>query len=293
VTFGVDAYPAEDFVGNVTQVRLEPIVEQNVVTYATVIDVPNPELKLKPGMTANVSVEIARRDNAMRVPNAALRFRPTDAVFAALGQTPPGAEAPDGRAAGGPRPADGPAPAAAGDAGGPDLAPPPGGGGGGRGGGGRGNFADRLQNMSPDEREQALERMRARGFDPTALGGGPGTGNGGGRRQAGNAQPAEPITARNPAATTIDALFGPLAPVESTGRVWRYVDGQLRPVRVRLGITDGQATELLEGDIQPGTELVTNVTIGGEVQAPQQQGGIANPFSQQQGGRGGFRGRGF
>ena len=60
VTFRVDAYPTETFIGTVSQVRLEPKVQQNVVTYATVIDVPNNELKLKPGMTANVNVEIAR-----------------------------------------------------------------------------------------------------------------------------------------------------------------------------------------------------------------------------------------
>ena len=89
VTFRVDAYPADDFDGSVSQVRLQPIVQQNVVTYATVIDVPNPALKLKPGMTANVNIEINQRANVLRVPNAALRFRPTNEIFAALGQTPP------------------------------------------------------------------------------------------------------------------------------------------------------------------------------------------------------------
>ena len=69
--------------------RLQPIVQQNVVTYATVIDVPNPELKLKPGMTANVNVEIARRADVLRVPNTALRFRPSNDMYAAFGQTPP------------------------------------------------------------------------------------------------------------------------------------------------------------------------------------------------------------
>ena len=86
VTFTVDTYPAEEFEGTVSQVRLEPIVTQNVVTYATVIDAPNPELKLKPGMTATVTVEVARRENVTRIPNAALRFRPTPAMFAAFGQ---------------------------------------------------------------------------------------------------------------------------------------------------------------------------------------------------------------
>jgi len=76
VSFRVDAYPTETFRGAVSQVRLNPLVQQNVVTYATVIDVPNNELKLKPGMTANVNIEIARRTDVLRVPNSALRFRP-------------------------------------------------------------------------------------------------------------------------------------------------------------------------------------------------------------------------
>src|SRR5688572_104131 len=89
VRFRVDAFPTDEFTGSVTQVRLQPTTVQNVVTYQTVIDVPNPGLKLKPGMTANVNIEIARRDNVVRVPNGALRFRPTAETFAALGQTPP------------------------------------------------------------------------------------------------------------------------------------------------------------------------------------------------------------
>jgi HlyD family secretion protein len=75
VRFTVDAYPGETFTGAVSQVRLEPRTEQNVVTYIAVIDVPNRELKLKPGMTATVTVEVARADHVERVPNAALRFR--------------------------------------------------------------------------------------------------------------------------------------------------------------------------------------------------------------------------
>jgi HlyD family secretion protein len=76
VTFRVDAYPTDTFTGTVSQVRLQPQVVQNVVSYTTMIDVPNPEGKLKPGMTANVSIEIARADDVLVVPNAALRFQP-------------------------------------------------------------------------------------------------------------------------------------------------------------------------------------------------------------------------
>src|SRR4051812_38583532 len=88
VTFRVDAFPNEAFTGAVKQVRLQPTTVQNVVTYQTVIEVPNPQFKLKPGMTANVSIEIARKSNVLRVPAAATRFRPTVETFAALKQEP-------------------------------------------------------------------------------------------------------------------------------------------------------------------------------------------------------------
>ena len=80
VSFRVDAYPNETLIGKVSQVRLEPKVHQNVVTYATVIDVPNNEWKLKPGRTANVNAEIAQSPNVPRVQNSALRFRPTNEI---------------------------------------------------------------------------------------------------------------------------------------------------------------------------------------------------------------------
>jgi HlyD family secretion protein len=91
VRFTVDAFPSEPFAGTVAQVRLSPTVTQNVVTYQTIIDVPNPELKLRLGMTANVTVETRRRDNVLRAPNAAVRFKPTTEMFALLGQADPGA----------------------------------------------------------------------------------------------------------------------------------------------------------------------------------------------------------
>jgi len=76
----VDAFPIETFHGKVVQVRNAPITVQNVVTYDTVIGVSNPELKLKPGMTANVSIVIAHKDNVLQIKNAALRYRPPDAT---------------------------------------------------------------------------------------------------------------------------------------------------------------------------------------------------------------------
>jgi len=74
--FTVDAFPGETFSGNISQLRLNAQTTQNVVTYSAVIDVSNPALKLRPGMTANITISVARRDNVLTVPNAALRFRP-------------------------------------------------------------------------------------------------------------------------------------------------------------------------------------------------------------------------
>jgi HlyD family secretion protein len=230
VTFTVDAYAAEEFEGTVSQIRLEPVVVQNVVTYATVIDVPNNELKLKPGMTATVTLEIARSDNTLRVPNAALRFRPTPDMFAALNQPIPeilqrGGDGEGGRAGGAGRDAAGQR----------------------RGGGPGGGFAnmsdadrtamrERMQNMTPEQRAEFF----------AGRGGGRGGDRGGDRgpRRRGN-QNSEAVATVDRGATTIDALFAPLEVTETTGRVWTLDGGVLRPVEVRLGVTDGTATELL------------------------------------------------
>ena len=85
VSFTVDAYPQGTFTGTVRQVRLQPTVVQNVVSYTTIIDVPNPGGRLKPGMTATLSIEVERADDVLRVPAAATRFRPTEEVLAAYG----------------------------------------------------------------------------------------------------------------------------------------------------------------------------------------------------------------
>jgi HlyD family secretion protein len=79
VKFSVDAFPGKDFDGKIEQMRLNPQNVQNVVTYNVVIDVDNPDQKLKPGMTANLIVTIDERNNVLKVPNAALRFTPPDA----------------------------------------------------------------------------------------------------------------------------------------------------------------------------------------------------------------------
>lgn len=91
--FTVDAFPGRSFVGKVRQIRLNPTTQQNVVTYNVVVSVDNPDLSLMPGMTAYVNIGIARRKDVLLVPNAALRFRPSDGS----GKTEVKA-APDGKA---------------------------------------------------------------------------------------------------------------------------------------------------------------------------------------------------
>jgi HlyD family secretion protein len=309
VTFHVDAYPTDNFEGTVSQIRLQPVVVSNVTTYGTVIDVPNPQLKLKPGMTANVKVEIAKRTDALRVPNAALRFRPTAELFAALNQAvPPEATPGGGRGRGvqggvGRRNADGGGTGATGAPGAaaapptavtpqnavptPGQAPVASGPGGGRGGGGRGfdpaRMLERFKTMSPDEQQQFIARMKDRGQDTSAF-------------ESAAAKPAAsgPKTKSGAAAPaeTIDALFAPLPVVETRGRAWVFMNKELKPVNLRLGISDGTNTELLSTELQQGMEVVTGVTGLGTTRALPGQTGTGNPLMPGGRGPGGPGGRG-
>jgi HlyD family secretion protein len=101
VDFTVDAFPNRTFHGKVVQVRNAPITVQNVVTYDTVIGVSNPDLKLKPGMTANVSIIIAHKDDVLKIANAALRYRPADATPVPRTSAGPSRGTPGRAAAGG------------------------------------------------------------------------------------------------------------------------------------------------------------------------------------------------
>jgi HlyD family secretion protein len=324
VDFTVDAYPNDRFTGTVEEVRLLPTTVQNVVTYSTVISAPNPQYKLKPGMTANVTIEIARRENVLRAPAAAIRFRPTNDMFAALKQEVP-ADLNRGFGRGGPG---GPAGAqgragfngaSGGQGGQPGNRPRRGDdgqnaerpGGGDRAGdrpaaspqdgsasGGRGNanltpeqrearrkqFEQRMAGMSPEERQRWESRSREGGRTR-------------GDRQNSTQGPSPEAIAN---ATTIDALFAPLRPTEGRGRLWLFSESkQLRSVNVRTGITDGTWTEILDGgeasELQEGTLVVTNIVTGLEPQQrPGQQNPGSNPLMPQRGGRGpggGGRGR--
>src|SRR5262245_55351106 len=354
VTFRVDAYAGETFEGTVSQIRLQPVVVQNVTTYGTVIDVPNAGMKLRPGMTANVKVEIAKRTDTLRIPNAALRFRPTPEMFAAFNQAvPPEAQPGGGRGRGGNRGARGaggaqggqepavsvgsgaaqtssspagtspapaqssPAPSASGEAGQAPSTPsgrsgqagegrrPFGEGGGsstGSGQGGRGGFGgggrgfdparmmDRFKGMTPDEQKQFIARMKDRGQDTSAF------------EKEMNAKPSpsassalKPKYGSAGSGETIDALFAPLPTVESRGRAWTFVDKQFKSINLRLGITDGQVTEVLNAsELPPNAEVVTGVTgIGATRNIGGGPGGSGNPLMPGRGGPpGGFGGPG-
>jgi HlyD family secretion protein len=371
VRFRVEAYPTEQFTGIVQQVRLQPTVVQNVVVYSTVIAVPNPQFKLKPGMTATAEIEIARRDDVLRVPSAALRFRPTDEMFAVLnqpippelqrgrgatggrggdratrgqgsgsqpggetGQGPTAAAKPtNGQPAGGqskPSPTAGgtgekptaPAAQAPGRGSQPGNAEARGGGdraeSGGRGSGGgrfdpnmtpeqrKQRMEERLKNMTPEERERFEARMREGGGrgsggdrtrDSQAGGGTRETQSGGTRRDpsrgmVGSVSGGQALAG---GATTVDALFAPLPPTESSGRVWVFTEKQLHSVGLRLGISDSTWTELIRGDLKEGQEVVVNMVTGLESTVrPGQQGQGQNPLMPQpgRGGRGGGPGGG-
>ncbi len=166
VRLRIDAYPTDTFIGKVVQVRLQPVVVQNVVTYGTVIDVPNLEYKLKPGMTANVYIEINKRTDVVRVPATAIRFRPTAEIFEAFNQEVPPELQPRGTqgAQGGSRTAGG-------------QATPP--------GGARTGQAARHRHRPAHRRQPARRRRRGLGLRPH------------GRRSAGAATPRRREARRN------------------------------------------------------------------------------------------------
>ena len=140
--------------------------------------------------------------------------------------------------------------------------------------------------MSPDEQKQFVERMKGRGMDVTAF-------------EKALKAAAPPASATKPkygapqSAETIDALFAPLPTVETSGRAWVFMDRQMKPVSLRLGISDGTYTELLGTELQQNMDVVTGVTGLGTPRTLPGQGGTGNPLMPGGGrGPGGFGGGG-
>ena len=199
VAFTVDAFPGEEFKGAIQQMRLNPQNVQNVVTYNVVIDVSNPEQKLKPGMTANLTVTIDERNDVLKVPNSSLRFTP---------QTTDAAQS-------------------------------------------------RNSNGSRRNAGQRRNAGNANGGDPAATPQGDGSNaqqQGGSRGQF--ARATEPV------------LPG------QTRRVWVLgADGKPEPRRIKVGLSDGTATEVVEGDLREGDVIVTGQNVTASASSRNASGG--------------------
>src|SRR5262249_15077755 len=148
---------------------------------------------------------------------------------------------------------------------------------------------ERFKNMSADEQTQFLDRMKSRGQDTSAFEAAVKAAKAAAKSSSASAM-LQPKYGTTQSAETIDALFAPLPTVETRGRAWLYINKELKPVNMRLGISDGTSTELLSGEIQPGQEVVTGIILGST--RPTANGpGTGNPLMpNQRGGPGGFGG---
>lgn len=244
VRFTVDAFSEDNFVGQVTQIRVLPTAESNVVAYTVVVEADNPGERLLPGMTANADIVLEERRGVLRVPNSALRFTPADVET--------GQQARQG--------------------GGGAFGP----GGGGqqqrRAGGspGRGNMAAAvIEELGLDAAQRAQIQPildRAQQAARAARGAGGGQQGGGQRRRGGNPAAA---AAFNTAFDEIKPLLRPDQQVKleslrlrfagggGRGTVWVLRDGKPVQVSVRTGATDGSYTEVLGGELKEGDQVIT------------------------------------
>lgn len=283
-TFTVDAYPDDKFTGTVTQIRLNPVTISNVVNYNVVIDVNNDQLKLMPGMTANVKIASADAHDVLRVPNLALRFQPpADLVDSTVVKSMQSAWAARRQGDGN---------------GGSDSTAAKGGTGASAGADGHGqglrNFGQIRDSivaahggqMSDDEiraeMKKALEKI--------------GTGGGGSRGQKQQQSTVKHLPPAAGGATKfgITQLYpqfekSPYVPNHLSGRarVWMLnSNNKLVPVYVRTGITDGRYTEITADNLKPGDQIVLGATSNSETTTASPLSGAS---SQQRGGPGGPR----
>jgi HlyD family secretion protein len=259
VSFTVDAFPGETFPGRVVQIRKAALVVQNVVTYTVVVAVDNPGGRLLPGMTANVKVVVAEKPSVLKVPNAALRFRP------------PGMDA----ATGGARAADPSGSRGAGAAGGGGRSSG-GGTGGGSGTGGGEQMRERLV------RGLSLTGEQQRRLDPILADA---------RKEMADARALpetdRPARMKEVRETTRARIREILTPEQQTrydqfvasersssggtpGRVWTVgPDGKPQAVSVVLGLSDGTSTEVVQGDLKEGQEIIAGLAgAGSQPQRP-------------------------
>src|ERR1043166_5913001 len=211
VKFSVDAFPGKDFDGKIQEMRLNPTNVQNVVTYNVVIDVRNPEQTLKPGMTANLTITIDERNNVLKVPNSALRFRPQNA----------NAQSGSGTGAGS----------------------------------GQGRGQGQGQGQGQGRRAQGNGQQGQQG-NAAANGANAGGGN---------------ATANNGSDNNFAPASAPVLPGQ-TRVVWVLgQDGKPQPRRIKVGLSDGASTEVVEGNLNEGELVITGETVTGSGSASTQQ----------------------
>jgi len=228
--FTVDAFPDREFNGQVAQVRLAPNEAQNVVTYTVVINAANPGRRLLPGMTANIDLVTGSKENVLRVDNQAVRFRPPEELVAAVDN--------------------GAAPARGSPGGGP---------GGGRNPGAElaenltelGVAADTIATIQAEMRESfgAMRGMFASGADPDTI------------RQRLEGMTRE-VLQRHLSPEQLDAVTALQRERANTRPAMLYTvnsNGTLQPRRVRLGLSDDRFTEIVDGELGEGEEVVSRI----------------------------------
>lgn len=257
VRFTVDAFPERDFEGRVSQVRQQGVAEQGVVSYTVVVEADNPGRQLLPGMTANAEIVLEERQNVLRAPNTALRFRPADPEVAARGQA-----------------------LTAGAPGGSGATPGAGEGGGGQGAG-RGRALEQLTQtleLTPAQQETAREAFRA--FMQSEQRPGP-EANQSERRAFMRRGRERVLQALAPTLTQrqrerlaqMREGGGERAEVRRRAVVWVLRDGALTPALVEIGIADNGYT-LVHSGLEEGDEVVIG---GGPAARDQQRGPLGGP----------------
>jgi HlyD family secretion protein len=279
VTFTVDAYRNDIFNGKISEVRLEPQTVQNVVTYGVIVGVENPQLKLKPGMTANLTMVVDEHDNVLTVPNAALRFTPagmTPEKIAEILKNAPAPPAPpelppaQGSATAPPVASTAP-PAAGTDASANRGGRGSGGRGGGRGGTGRGGNGGGNSGGNGGSNAGGATAGGGNGFARSGAGGNAASrgGTGGGRGGGGQGRQQRTI-------------------------LWTEgsMPGEFNPIPVRTGLNDGTRTEVIGQNLMEGMEIVISDLSQTTAAAPAAR-PANSPFAVPNVGGGGGRGRGF
>ena len=267
--FTVDAYPEQDFRGTIAQIRLNATSNQNVITYPVVLSVPNPDEKLRPQMTANVNVEVDRVKDVLRIPNSALRFRPTQPIGGTASSQTGGQTGGQG---GGQRASAGRGAAEGGQAQGGSTAeagqPRSGGEGGAASGEGQ------RHNRGQGAGSQGWAGRRGRGEGQTSSDGTQSSAAPSPEQQA--AQQAARGGGFGAAAAQFEGALGRGGPASARSQTIYVMDasGTIKKIMIRTGISDGKFTQVVDGDLKAGDKVVVGLaTVKAETTGARPPGG--------------------